>query len=60
MNMTSSSNTASGAYTTVKDSFVLSRISLVRMKYSHIVAPIKKKKFKDDLTVKGGKNGGAF
>ena len=34
------------------------RISLVRMQYSHIVAPIKKKNFKYDLTVKGGKNGG--
>ena len=28
------------------------------MQYSHIVAPIKKKNFKYDLTVKGGKNGG--
>ena len=44
----------------MKDSFVLFRTSLVPMQYSHITAPIKKKKnFKYDLTVTGGKNGGA-
>ena len=43
----------------MKDSFVLFRISFVRTQYSHIVAPIKKQKIKHDLTVKGGKNGGA-
>ena len=52
-------NTTHGANTRVKHSFVLFRISLVRMQYSDIVAPIKKKNFKYDLTVKGGKNGGA-
>ena len=55
MNITFFKTTTYGANTRVKDSFVLFRISLVRLQYSHIVAPIKKKNFKYDLTVKGGK-----
>ena len=44
----------------MKDSFVLFRISFTRTQYGHIVAPaiMKKKTFKYDLTVNGGKNGG--
>ena len=45
MNITFFKTTTHGANTRVKDSFVLFRISLVRMQYNHIVAPIKKKNF---------------